>query len=169
MNARTWRLTSSLLVAFSVACGGASTPVNTEADVAAINAVREREIGFVGAGNADSLAAVYTDDVFMMPPNEPGVNGREAVRQWAQTTFGQVTMSGRYTNSQVTVAGDWAVDRYTGVLTVTPKAGGAPMEEQIKGIHVMRRDPDGSWRIAQDIWNSDAAPPPAPPPTPTKK
>jgi len=169
MKARPWWLMSSLVVAFSVACGGAATPVNTEADVAAINAVREREMGFVNSGNPDSLSAVYASDVIMMPPNEPAVNGRDAVRQWAQTAFGQVTMSVRYTNTQVTVAGDWAVDRYTGVLTVTPKAGGAPMEEQIKGVHVMRREADGSWSIAQDVWNSDAAPPPPAPAVPAKK
>jgi ketosteroid isomerase-like protein len=89
------------------------------------------------------------------------------LRRWLDTTFAQVTLSGQYTSSEVTVSGDWAVDRYAGTLTATPKGGGAPMQEQIKGVHIMRRDTDGTWRIAQDIWNTDAAPPPPPPPSPT--
>jgi ketosteroid isomerase-like protein len=45
---------------------------------------------------------------------------------------------------------------------VTPKAAGAkPTTETIKGLHVLRRQTDGSWKIIQDIWNNDA-PPPAP-------
>jgi ketosteroid isomerase-like protein len=102
-----------------------------------------------------------------MPPDEPAVHGRDAMRKWAETVFSQMTMSGRYTSSDVTVSGDLAVVRYTGEITMTPKAGGRPATEHIKGIHVMKRQPDGSWKIAQDVWNSDA--PPAPPPsTPAK-
>jgi ketosteroid isomerase-like protein len=58
----------------------------------------------------------------------------------------------------VTVAGDWAIQRYAYQLTLTPKAGGQSMEERGKGIHIFRRQPDGSWLIVQDIWNSDAPP-----------
>lgn len=151
--------TSLMLVV--VGCAPSSPQANTEADIAAINAVRDREMAFVAAGNMDSLAAIYAPDVAMMPPNEPAVNGLDAVRTWAGAMFTQMTMSGSYTSSQVTVSGDWGVDRYTAVLTATPKAGGAATEEHIKGVHIMHRGADGSWRIAQDVWNSDA-PPPAP-------
>ncbi len=43
--------------------------------------------------------------------------------------------------------------------TFTPEAGGEAHTGNYKGIHIYRRQPDGSWRIAQDIWNSDEAPP----------
>ena len=141
---------------------------DTTADIQAINQVREREIALAGTGNMDSLLTVFTSDVAFMPPNEPAVHGQEALRKWGEAMFGQITLNGRYTSSEVSVSGDWAVDRYTGVLTATPKAGGSPTEEQIKGVHVMKRQPDGTWRIAQDVWNSDAPPSPSPPP-PAKK
>jgi uncharacterized protein (TIGR02246 family) len=150
-----------------VGCSPPAAQDNTEADVAAINAVRDREITLVVAGNIDSLVALYTPDVAMMPPNEPAVNGQDALRTWTEAMVSQATVSGRYTSSEVTVSGDWAVDRYAGVLTATPKAGGAPMEEQIKGVHIMKRGTDGVWRIAQDVWNTDAPPPP--PPAPAKQ
>ena len=162
MRAPTQYLAAGLSLVLVAACAPAGSPADTAADVAAINAVREQEMALVAAGSADSLAAVYAADVVVMPPNEPAVNGMEALRTWAQAMFGQMSMTGRYTSSQVTVAGDWAVDRYTAVLTATPKAGGAAMEEQIKGVHIMHRGADGAWRIAQDVWNSDAPPPPPP-------
>jgi ketosteroid isomerase-like protein len=73
-------------------------------------------------------------------------------------------MEVRYTASSLEFAGDRAIEHYTAVAKVTPKAGGAPMDERIKGIHIYQRQADGSWRITSDVWNSEA--PPSPPPTP---
>jgi ketosteroid isomerase-like protein len=131
-------------------------------DKAAVDAVRNQEMSALNSGVVDSMIVVYSDDIVMMPPNEAAVTGSAALRTWIDTTFKQVTMTGRYISSSVEVSGDLAVDHYTAELTVTPKAAGAtPMTESIKGLHVLRRQADGSWKITQDIWNSDA-PPPAP-------
>ncbi|HEY5547810.1 MAG TPA: DUF4440 domain-containing protein [Gemmatimonadaceae bacterium] len=154
----------SALVCGTVACAkAAEAPMNDPvADKAAVDAVRNREMSALNSGVADSLVTVYADDILMMPPNEAAVSGGAALRTWIDTTFSQVTMTGRYTSSSVEVSGDLAVDHYTAELTVTPKAAGAtPMTETIKGLHVYRRQADGSWKITQDLWNSDA-PPPAP-------
>ncbi|MGQ0703000.1 MAG: hypothetical protein ACT4PM_07715 [Gemmatimonadales bacterium] len=59
--------------------------------------------------------------------------------------------------------GSLSIDRFAGTLTITPKAGGATMTEQVEGLHVMRKEADGSWEIAMDVWNMDAPPPAAPP------
>jgi uncharacterized protein (TIGR02246 family) len=163
---REWMVFVTVMTAFG--CARPAPQTETRADVAAINEVREREIALVATGDVDGLLSVYTIDVVMMPPNEPALHGQDATKKWAEAMFGQVTMKGRYTTSDVSVAGDWAIDRYTGVLTITPKGGGSPSEEKVKGIHIMKRQPDGTWRIAQDVWNSDAPPPPNPPPPATK-
>jgi ketosteroid isomerase-like protein len=133
-----------------------TSQANTEKDVAAINAVQDRELALASTGNADSLVTIGTSDAELMPPDEPAVHGRDAMKKWAETMFSQASVSGRYTSSDVTVSGDLAVVRYSGELTITPKAGGAPATERIKGIHVMKRQADGTWKIAQDVWNSDA-------------
>ena len=162
---RSHKLAALALFALA-ACTPPSTqaPVDTAADIAAINAVREREVAALHSGNIDSALAVYTADVQMMSPNEPILVGATALRAWFENFLATATVSARYTSSVVDVSGDLAVDRYTGELTFTPKAAGAaPMTEIIKGVHVMRRQADGSWRIAQDVWNSDAPPPPPPP------
>lgn len=156
---------TAFLALVALACAKPVVQVDTSTDVQAISAVREREISAFSSGAADSLVAVYTSDVVMMPPNEPMINGAEAVRTWAQNIAGQATVAGKYTDAKVTVAGDWAVERYIGELTMTPKAGGAAMTEHLKGIHVYQRQADSSWRIVQDVWNTDA-PSPAPPPAP---
>jgi ketosteroid isomerase-like protein len=172
MNSGRWMLPVLLTMVTSVGCAPSEpqtdAQTDTQADASAINQVREREISLVGTGDINKLLTVYTSDVVVMPPNEPAVTGHDAVRKWGEAMFGQATITGRYTSSQVTVSGDWAADRYVGVLTVTPKAGGSPAEEKIKGVHIMKRQPNGAWLIAVDIWNTDAPPPPSPAP-PAKK
>ena len=167
-NSGMWMVPVLMTVVTALGCSQPAPRTDTQADVLAINEVREREMELVGTGDIGRLLAVYASDVVMMPPNEPAVLGQDGMRKWGEAMFAQVTMSGRYTSSQVSVSGDWAVDRYAGVLTTTPKAGGSSTEEKIKGVHIMKRQPDGTWLIAQDIWNSDAPPPPSPPPPATK-
>jgi ketosteroid isomerase-like protein len=145
------------------ACAEQAAAPDTAADVAAINALREREAAMLNTGNVDSLLTVYATDVHMMPPGEPAQIGHASLRPYIEGMFGAVSLSAKYTSGGVVVAGDWAIDRYTAELTITPKAaGGMPTTEVIKGLHICQRQADGSWKIAYDVWNMDA-PPPAPP------
>jgi ketosteroid isomerase-like protein len=124
-----------------------------EADVAAVAAVRDQEVAAINSGEADIpyLAA----DAVMMPPNEPALSGSTAIGEWIRDFLSQFTASLSYTSSDITVSGDWAIERYAGTLTLTPVGGGEPMEEALKGIHIYRRGDDGSWKMVYDVWNSD--------------
>src|SRR5207237_7970825 len=82
-------------------CAKPASQQDTQADVAAINAVREREIAQVGTANVDSLVAVYTDDVMMMPPGEPAVHGRAAVKTGATGMSAQAMVRGGYPSAEL--------------------------------------------------------------------
>jgi ketosteroid isomerase-like protein len=146
------------LVPGLVACTQVSREANTASERAAIEQVREREIRAFSQGNVDSLAAVFTENAVLMPPGEARVTGRPAIRSWAQNIANQFNIAGSYTGSEIVVVGEWAFERYSGRLTLTPKAGGTPIDDPLKGVHIYHRYSDGSWRISQDVWNSDPAP-----------
>ena len=148
----------ALLLAAGLGCYQPVQEATTGADVDAINAVREAEWAAIVAGDVDAHLAVMTDDCIMMPPDEAVVVGHEAVRAWGEEFFAMFEIAGAYTGAEIVVVGDWAIENYTGALTITPKDGGEAAMETIKGIHVYRRQGDGSWKIAQDVWNMDAAP-----------
>lgn len=150
-------LASSVLVACAPQAERAES--TTQADTQAINQVREQEVAATSAG--DTVLAYLSDDILMMPPNEPAVAGLEAVRSWFRNFLSQFTVAVTYTRADITVAGDWAIERYAGTVTLTPVAGGAAMEESIKGLHIYHRQADGSWKMTHDIWNSDAPAPTA--------
>jgi uncharacterized protein (TIGR02246 family) len=143
-------------------CSPTARSVEAEADEQAIQAVRERLMTAFTAGAVDSILAVLASDAIMMPPEEPALTGAEAIRPWLQNIAAHVSVEGRYTDAQVNVTGDWAIERYAGSLRLTPKVGGVTTEQRIKGIHIYRRQADGSWRISKDIWNANAPPPSTP-------
>jgi ketosteroid isomerase-like protein len=129
--------------------------VSTEADIQAISAVRDLEVAAFTSGGEFSYLA---DDAVLMPPNAPRVVGIEAIGAWAAEFANQVTFNNLdYTESDIVIAGNWAIERYAASVTMTPAGDGDPVSGTNKGIHIYKRQADGSWKMVQDVWNSDQA------------
>jgi len=148
------RLTA--LVLFPLIAAACAPAADVEADRAAIEAVREAEEAAAVAGNVDDFAALFADDAMALQPNGPQVAGADAIREWIEEFMEASTIEfNRYDTEEVLVSGDLAVERYSVEWILTPKAGGDPVTESVKGVHVMERQADGSWKIVYDVWNSD--------------
>ena len=137
-----------------MACAPAAP--DTAADVEAVKQVTAMEAQSVNAGDVDGHVSTLTADAKALPPNGPMLTGTDAIRGWIEELHQQFTTNLVYSESEVVVSGDLAVERFTGTLTFTPKGGGVPMVEDLKGVHVFQRQADGSWKITIDVWNSSA-------------
>jgi uncharacterized protein (TIGR02246 family) len=144
----------SLLLGFVALAGEAVA--GSDEDVAAINKVREMEAATVNSSDPEVVASIYAKDVEYIPPGEPALKGTDAVQQWVAAMVDQFEVDLEYTSAKVKVVGDWAFEQYAGTVTLTPKAGGDSVTENVRGIHVYHRGEDGAWKITHDIWNSDA-------------
>ena len=142
-------------VVFAISCNQTSQQYDEEADKTAIAELREQEMAAFSSGDISTLEKLFTDDINLMPPNEPAVTGTEELRAFAENMFSMVSIQGEYTSSELTHLGDWAIERLTMNLTITPVDGGESIMETAKCIHIYKRQADGSWKIAQDIWNMD--------------
>jgi len=130
-----------------------SKPGLSAEDVAAIRRLSDEWLRFMLAGDLESLAKCYTEDTVVMPPGHPAVYGREAFRKW----MAQFPRATRFENEIQHIEGraDLAHVRGTYSMTLQPQGAPGPVEDVGKYLEVRRRQPDGSWLLALDIFNSD--------------
>ena len=110
------------------------------------------------SANAGQIADLYTDDALVLYPNQPAVNGKSAIRAYFQAFFGDFAQKEFVLeSSEVEIAGDWAFDRGTYRWKGVPRAGagGDPAEDHGKYLVILRRQSDGTWKVARDMDNSD--------------
>lgn len=126
-----------------------------EADVEAINQLRQQEVAAAEAGDVNALMSLRVEDFVAMPPDHQAVTGEAEVRVWLTTVLEQVDLEETVSSHEVVVAGDWAYDR--GVFTgkATPKAGAEAIQLDGKYLWILRRQPDGSWKYAIHMWSSN--------------
>jgi uncharacterized protein (TIGR02246 family) len=124
-------------------------------DVIAIQGLLEKRLAAAAAGDMDAFMGYLTEDAVLMPPDDPAVEGSEALRSYFEPIIQGYTVNVERPHSSVTVIGNWAFEDYTYELTLTPRSGGAPIVETGKGMFVYRRGADGRWRVARDVWNRD--------------
>jgi ketosteroid isomerase-like protein len=132
-----------------------------QADVAKIEQAGDTWVKGALSQDWASVAALYVDDAAMNPPNEPATNGRAAIRAWLQK-FPRMT-SFKIRRLKVDGRDDLAFVLATYAMTFVPPGAPGPISDSGKYVEVWRKQPDGKWLIAVDIFNSDLAPtPPSP-------
>ena len=142
------------------ACTPKAAQVDSAADNAALLAAAETFNKAFNDKNADAVAAPYTTDAELLPPNAPAIVGRSGIRQHYADDIANAYVQLTISTGESATAGDWGWRSGTWSVATEPVFTG-------KFVEVWRRTPEG-WQMYRDIWNSDApmpAPPPAPPAT----
>jgi len=160
-------LKSAALIAVGfVALAGCQKAVDTAAVSDEIKqGVRDWGAAY-NSGDADTIAAKYSDNAVVMAPGAPAAVGREAIRTFiagdsAASKAAGVTLA-MSDGDEVGVVGDLAW--HSGAYTVND-ASGAVVDS---GNYLeVQQNMDGKWMIIRDIWNSDR--PPAAPAAPAEE
>ena len=106
------------------------------------------------ARDMEAKLKLFTTDAVLMPPAESNVIGQEAIRAWHEKIWEGTTDQCSGTVEEVETFGDWGMVRGTFSGESTAASGeGRPYSG--KFLHVVRRQADGSWKIARGIWNSN--------------
>jgi uncharacterized protein (TIGR02246 family) len=100
-------------------------------------------------GDTAGCTAIYAEDAMMLPPNQPMVRGKQAIKEFNQRMLNQVGGSISNRIVEFSVEGDLAyqVGTYAITDTKTPDQG--------KFVNIFRRQQDGSWKLLVAIYNSD--------------
>ncbi len=118
-------------------------------------ALTEAEAAAIEAGDTDTYLSLLSDDAAFMPPNVATKTGDD-LRQWLRDFLQRVAIKYvDFVHGETLIREDLACHEYTCRWTATPKSGGTPTLMSFKGMHVLRRQPGGSWKISRSIWNTD--------------
>jgi uncharacterized protein (TIGR02246 family) len=150
-----------LAAAVLAACGPANTadPATATADAAADEAAIRELIRQAETTNntADSLGwvALFEEDAVYMTQGIPEVTTIAGLREIASSGFAAYATSIAISPAEVVILGDWAFARSRVSGTATPRAGGDDIPVDLKQLVLYRRQPDGGWKIARFINNSN--------------
>jgi ketosteroid isomerase-like protein len=158
----------ALAVAVLVLCGcGGAPPTAAEsmagADKAAVEATTAAFHQALRTNGFDTFMSYVAEDVFFMPPGEPPIRGREALRKWMMGFLAQYrTSSLTLANREVHVGGGWAVELGTYEWALQPVAGGLPIVDRGNYMQVWQQQGDKTWRFSREVYNSSVPPVPVP-------
>jgi uncharacterized protein (TIGR02246 family) len=147
----------ALCVLLAAGCTPAPPPDTTAEARSGIEAVNATFMKLVGEKNAAGVAALYTEDAWILPPNGPRVEGRAAIEQF----FGAIVQSiAKVQLDTVEVEGHGDTAHEVEALTFFD-ASGAKIDEG-KAIVIWKKVGE-EWKLHRDMFSSNL-PPPAPPP-----
>ena len=160
------RLLAVLALALFLTQVGCTRPAgesDTESDASTrrtddVQAILELEQGVFDAqiaGDFEAWLGFFTDDAVVMVPNLPALMDKAAIRRWNAPYFEQYHLHEESDSREVEVSGDWGYIRAHWIWTLTPKDGGEVVKDTGNSIWIVRRQPDGSWKISRGIYNSE--------------
>lgn len=140
----------TLPVILFVSCERA--PEDTAEVRQAIEAIGKQFTDAYNRGDAAAMAATYTEEARVLPPNGPMIVGREAIQNFWQDVIDAGISDLQLTTLEVGVARDLAYVIDESALTIQPEEGEA-IRDQGKSVVILKRE-NGEWKVAVDIWNS---------------
>jgi ketosteroid isomerase-like protein len=106
------------------------------------------------SGDLERTLAFWSDDAIVMPPGQPAVVGKAAIREFLKQTSAipGFTISWEPEQASVVDAGDvgYLVERNRVTFS---DATGTTQVQFGKAVTVWRKDSTGTWKCVVDIWN----------------
>ena len=150
-----WTAWASFAIA-AIGCSGGAPTGSGAAEEAVIRRADDAWIQAIAAKQLDTTVSFYDENGSLFVPNAPIATGREQIRKVWATLFGVPGFSLVPTTTKLEVArsGDLAYSQGSYQFTVN-NAQGSPVTDRGKFVIVWKKQPDGSWKAAADIFNSD--------------
>ena len=116
----------------------------------AVAAVLAKYQDALNKSDTKAVMELYASDGVFMPQHFPSSVGADAVRKAYNAVFSAITLSVKFDVAEIhQIAPDWAIARTNSAGTTTDHATGAKSAEGNQELFVLKRDDDGSWKIAR--------------------
>jgi ketosteroid isomerase-like protein len=120
--------------------------------------IDRRRAHFTDAFNREDLASLRelcTEDIVMMPSNQPPIIGIDAAVEWWTTGFEAFRSALHVTPREVHIANGWAFDWWDWHVSIVPLRGAVCDVDRGSSFWMWRRQHDRVWRVARAMWKSN--------------
>jgi ketosteroid isomerase-like protein len=105
-------------------------------------------------GDVESVLSLYSDDVVLMPANEPSIFGKAEAEEWLREYYHNFQIVDLVPHDRhVSLQGEAAIERWSYQVKIRPVAGGDPIRDDGRFLTVWQRSAT-AWLITQKMWNS---------------
>lgn len=132
---------------------------SSEEDIEAVKKVLKDYGEYNLAGDAKSWAELHATDVVKMPPGKPAITSREALYEGKVKSFTKTKVVGWDLEiKEVEIIGNRAYTWGVYEVKVEVLATDGIINMNGKFLTIYRKEPDGSWVITHDCFNSNIPP-----------
>lgn len=137
----------------SVRTDSTKSPRNETAEQRAATRAIHAIIAADNAGDLQAALDCYTDDVLWIPPDSPPITGKAAIGPRYEKMYRDFRPELVLSTDELIVSGDLAYVRGTTCGRLVPRAAGKATEVDDDCVMILRRAPNGEWKIARLMWN----------------
>lgn len=130
----------------------------TQDDMVAVSRMTVSLDRIAAEADLEAFLEYVSEDAVYMPPDEPAIVGKQAIRNWYANHYEHFTVDLQHEPLETDVFGDIIIHRGNALFSMTPRAGGESMSAYNKYLFVIKKQPDGSLKIWRAIFNSNVPP-----------
>lgn len=135
------------------------TAPDTAGDRQAVEKVLRAYEDGINRGDTPLIIAQFSDDAVWKPANVAALVGKPAIQRRYEHELGRISLAKTYRVHDLEVACDWAFIRTTSEGTVALKETGEKAPESHEDVFILKRQPDGFWKITRYIYNNNLSAP----------
>jgi len=158
MGGPTWTAPLEGKVVQGPTASAASNTGGRDADLAAIEKLRQQDIAATLSQDAVALTDLWADDAVRLGPSPPAEVGKQAIREHNERSSarpGFKVLTYVPENKDLTILDGWAVEwrHFSGSFVGSP--GGEPTHARGTVLGVYKKLPDGSWRAFRGMGTAE--------------
>lgn len=141
-----------------VVAGCASSPdrINVADEAGTLMRLSREWSQVAGSGDLERTLSYWADDAVMMPPGQPPIRGKAAIRKFVESSASIPGFSVKWEplEAHVSASGDMAYLIERNQFSFRDPSGSVVTESN-KVVTVWRKQRDGTWKNVIDMWNAD--------------
>ena len=124
------------------------------AEEAAIHTADANWLTSAKAHDLEGTLPFWADDAIILPPGEPAITGKAAIRQYVAGAFATPGFSISWNTEKIEVSGSGDLAYSTGTVDITfNNSEGKTIVAHNRAVVVWKKRPDGSWRCIVDMMS----------------